>query len=46
MQYPFEFEFVVIGVQGTQKIFDNLKIISNLTEPDSFYYEIAGEGFN
>lgn len=44
-QYPFEFEFVVIGVQGIQKIFDNLKIISNLTKPESFYYEIVGEGF-
>lgn len=44
-QYPFEFEFVVVGVQGIQKIFDNLKIISNSTEPDSFYYEVIGEGF-
>ena len=44
-QHPFEFEFVVIGVQGIQKIFDNLKIISNLTKPESFYYEIIGEGF-
>jgi len=27
-------------VQGVQKIFDNLKIISNLTAPKAFYYEI------
>lgn len=45
-QYPFEYEFVVIGVQGTQTIFNNLKIISNLAEPSSFTYEIVGEGFN
>lgn len=44
-QEPFELEFVVIGVQGVQKVFDNLKIISNLTQPDSFFYEIVGEGF-
>lgn len=42
----FEFEFVVVGVQGVQKIFDNLKIISNSTEPDSFFYEVVGEGFD
>lgn len=29
-----------------QKIFDNLKIISNLTKPSEFYYEIVGEGFD
>lgn len=45
-QQPFEFEFVVIGIQGVQKIFDNLKIISNKTSPESFYYEIVGEGFS
>lgn len=45
-QHPFELEFIVNGDQGTQKIFDNLKIISNLTEPNSFYYEVVGEGFD
>lgn len=45
-QYPFEYEFVVIGMQGVQTIFNNLKIISNLAEPSSFTYEIVGEGFN
>lgn len=45
-QHPFEFEFVVIGVQGVQQIFNNLKIISNLAEPDSFEFEIVGEGFD
>lgn len=42
----FEFEFVVNGNQGTQKIFDNLKIISNAVPPDSFYYEVIGDSFN
>lgn len=45
-QYPFEYEFVVIGVPGVQKIFNNLKIISNWAEPNSFEFEIVGEGFN
>ena len=43
---PFEFEFVVVGVQGVQKIFNNLKIISNKATPDSFTYEIVGEGYD
>lgn len=45
-QHPFEYEFVVTGVPGVQKIFNNLKIVSNLAEPESFYYEIVGEGFD
>lgn len=45
-QHPFEFEFVAIGVQGIQKIFDNLKIISNKAEPESFSFEIVGEGYD
>lgn len=45
-QYGFEFEFVVLGVQGVQKIFDNLKIVSNKAEPYSFTYEIVGEGYD
>jgi len=45
-QYPFEFEFVANGIPGVQKIFNNLKIISNLAEPNSFYYEVVGEGFD
>ena len=44
-QHPFEFEFVVIGEQGVQKIFDNLKIISNKVEPNSIIFEITGDGF-
>lgn len=45
-QHPFEYEFVVNAAQGVQKIFNNLKIISNLAEPDSFFYEVVGEGFD
>jgi len=45
-QHPFEYEFIVGDVPGVQKIFNNLKIISNLAEPDSFYYEVVGEGFD
>ena len=45
-QHPFEFEFVVADVQGVQKIFDNLKIISNKVEPNSLIYEFTGDGFD
>ena len=45
-QHPFEYEFVVGDIPGVQKIFNNLKIISNLAEPLSLYYEIVGEGFD
>jgi len=45
-QHPFEYEFVVGAMPGMQKIFNNLKIISNLAEPESFYYEVVGEGFD
>ena len=44
-QHPFEFEFVVNDTQGTQKIFDNLKIISNRVEPNSIIYEFTGDGY-
>ena len=44
-QHVFSFEFVVTAESGTQKIFNNLKIISNKTEPYKFEYEIVGEGY-
>lgn len=44
-QHPFEFEFVVANKQGSQKIFDSLEIISNKAAPESFHYEITGEGY-
>lgn len=42
-QHPFEFEFIVRDAPDTHKIFDNLIIISNKAEPESFHYEIIGE---
>jgi len=45
-QYPFEFEFVVSAEQGVQKIFNNLKIISNKAQPEYFTFEIVGEGYD
>lgn len=42
-QHPFEFEFIVANDSGKHKIFNNLQIISNKAEPESFHYEIVGE---
>ena len=47
-QHPFEFEFVVTGQQAdsqAQKIYNNLIIISNKAEPESFHFDIVGEGY-
>ena len=43
-QHPFEFEFCVNENPELQKVFDNLQIISNNAEPDSFHYKIIGDG--
>ena len=45
-QHPFEFEFVVADNPDKHKIFDNLEIISNNAEPDSFHYEIVGDCYD
>ena len=45
-QHPFEFEFVVADNSGAHKIFDNLEIISNNAEPESFHYEIIGDCYD
>ena len=42
-QHIFEFEFVMATSPDVHKIFDNLQIISNSAEPDSFHYEIIGD---
>lgn len=42
-QHPFEFEFIVTDNPQLHKIFDNLEIISNSAEPESFHYEIVGD---
>ena len=45
-QHPFEFEFIVADNPDKHKIFDNLEIISNNAEPDSFHYEIVGDCYD
>ena len=45
-QHPFEFEFVVADNPQVHKIFDNLQIVSNNVEPESFHYEIVGDCYN
>lgn len=45
-QHPFEFEFVVNDKIAQQKIFSNLVIISNKTEPESFHFEIEGDNYD
>lgn len=42
-RHPFEFEFIVADNPQLHKIFDNLEIISNSAEPESFHYEIIGD---
>ena len=44
--HPFEFEFVVADNPQVQKIFENLQIISNNVAPESFHYEIVGDGYD
>ena len=45
-QHPFEFEFIVADKPGYHKLFQNLRIISNKEEPESFHYEIVGEAYD
>lgn len=45
-QHEFNFEFVVKDSTLCQKIFNNLKIISNKTAPNKFEYEIIGDGYD
>lgn len=44
-QHPFEFEFVVNDKIAQQKIFENLILVSNKAEPESFHFEIEGDNF-
>lgn len=44
-RHPFEFEFVVVDNPSVHKIFNNLQIISNKTQPESFHFEIVGETY-
>lgn len=45
-QHPFEFEFAVVDNPSLHKIFNDLQIISNKAEPESFHFEIVGEVYN
>ena len=45
-QHPFEFEFVVVADPSIHKLFDNLKIISNSAEPESFHFEVVGDVYS
>lgn len=45
-QHPFEFEFVVADNPQLHKIFDDIEIISNNAEPESFHYEIIGDCYD
>lgn len=44
-QHPFEFEFVVLN-SATHKIFDDLILISNSAEPESFHFQITGDVYS
>jgi len=45
--HNFEFEFIVNGDElGIHKLFDNLKIISNKAEPESFEFKILGDVYD
>ena len=45
-QHPFEFEFMVLDNPQTHKIFNNLEIISNKAQPESFHFDIVGEVYD
>ena len=44
-QHKFEYEFVVADKPFQHKIFDNLLIISNNAEPESFTFEVIGDAY-
>lgn len=45
-QEVFELEFIIKDPPIYQKIFNNLKIISNKSKPKEFEFEIVGEGYD
>lgn len=45
-QHPFEFEIAINEKPDTHKIFNNLRILSNKAEPESFHYEVVGECYD
>lgn len=42
-QHPFEVEIVVVDDSSKHKVFENLQIIGNAAEPDSFHFEVTGD---
>ena len=44
-QEPFEFEFIVVDNPGVHKIFDNLQIIANDAQPESFSFTVVGDTY-
>lgn len=45
-QEVFEYEFIVADNPNAHKIFDNLMILSNNAEPDSFEFEVIGDAYD
>lgn len=45
-QHPFEFEVIVADSPSMHKIFNNIQIMSNKAEPESFHYEVVGEVYD
>jgi len=45
-QHPFEFEYIVNANPNFQKIFNNIQMIANKAVPESFHFEIVGEGYD
>ena len=45
-QEPFEFEFVFVDNPSIHKIVDDLRILSNNAEPDSFEFEVTKDAYN
>lgn len=44
-QHPFEFEFIINDKFQVQKIFNNLKIISNKVKPDELTVSVVGDSY-
>ena len=45
-QHPFEFEFVVCKDPRLHYIYDNMTIIGNNSQPESFHYTITGDSYD
>lgn len=44
-QHPFEFEFIVNEEVGVQKVYNDLVMISNKAEPESFHFTVVGDSY-